>query len=327
MSSNDEDNGGGGGSVRGGVEADDETTLDGLRFNHGAALTAPTSSIAMAMMFGSIIFATVSLASRTWLMGDMRAINTAFSPMSSPLNVKSYESLYTMLHHFSVLGLILLFAYICEYHPPFPHSEKSYDRDEFFFLTAVLFVASAYTVHRNDGKDDVALADGDDKKDDDTCSPTKAHSGAWSTAPSSVAGSASRSVMSGGGASKTSKGGGAGDGTAAGGGYDDVDDDESLDTVGTPKSGTSREDGDGSDSLPSYMPPTTHTTATGRIRTGRRGSWTVVSVCELGPWPRSCRPMMFLAETKPKSGRDGCNSSSCSIITTVPQRSTTASVS
>eukprot|EP00562_Extubocellulus_spinifer_P018055 CAMPEP_0178595886 /NCGR_PEP_ID=MMETSP0697-20121206/31329_1 /TAXON_ID=265572 /ORGANISM="Extubocellulus spinifer, Strain CCMP396" /LENGTH=49 /DNA_ID= /DNA_START= /DNA_END= /DNA_ORIENTATION= len=39
--------------------------IDGsLPFTHGAAVTAPTSSIAMAMMFGSIIFATVSLASR-----------------------------------------------------------------------------------------------------------------------------------------------------------------------------------------------------------------------------------------------------------------------
>lgn len=46
--------------------------------------------------------------------------------------------------------MILFFAYICEYHPPFPHAEKTYDRDEFFFLTALVIVVSMYTVHKND---------------------------------------------------------------------------------------------------------------------------------------------------------------------------------
>lgn len=105
----------------GGADAADND----FRFTHGAAEVAPTSSIAVAMMFGSIIFATVSLLCRTWMSGDVRAIERALDARSCPLNPSSYESLYTMLHHFSVLGVILLFAYICEYHPPFPHAEKS----------------------------------------------------------------------------------------------------------------------------------------------------------------------------------------------------------
>ena len=50
----------------------------------------------------------------------------------------------------SVLGLILFYAYICEHHPPYAHSEKSYDRDEFFFLTGVLLLASYFTLKKND---------------------------------------------------------------------------------------------------------------------------------------------------------------------------------
>jgi len=43
-------------------------------------------------------------------------------------------------------------AYLCEYHPPFAHSEKYYDRDEFFMLTGLLIFASAFTLNKNDGK-------------------------------------------------------------------------------------------------------------------------------------------------------------------------------
>lgn len=121
--------------------------------DHSASSVAPLSTIATAMLFGSITFATASLAARSYLTGDVRSIRTAFNPRASPLDVRSFASLYTLLHHFTVFGLILFFAYVCEYHPPFPHGDKSYDRDEFFFLTATLFVAAAYTVARNDRND------------------------------------------------------------------------------------------------------------------------------------------------------------------------------
>jgi hypothetical protein len=120
--------------------------IDGL----SAAQVAPLSSIATAMLFGTLTFATIALATRTWLTGDSRAILAAMHPKSQPLDMSSFTSLYSLLHHFTVFGLILFFAYICEYHPPFPHAEKNYDRDEFFFLTALIIIISCYTVHKND---------------------------------------------------------------------------------------------------------------------------------------------------------------------------------
>ena len=122
-------------------------------FSHTAADTAPTSTMATAMLFGTIIFACTALASRTWLTGDGRAMRSALDPRSSPLDPTSFRSIYCLLHHSAVFGCILMFAYVCEYHPPFPHSEKSYDRDEFMFLMLLLALASAYTVQRNDGSD------------------------------------------------------------------------------------------------------------------------------------------------------------------------------
>ena len=115
-----------------------------------AAAAAPLSSVATAMLFGTITFATVALATRTWLIGDSRAILTAMQPRAQPLDIKSFTSIYTLLHHFTVFGLILFFAYICENHPFFPHDEKAYDRDQFFFLVALLFLLSSYTVHKNE---------------------------------------------------------------------------------------------------------------------------------------------------------------------------------
>ena len=216
-----------------------DTADDDFRFTHGAAEVAPTTSIAIALMFGSIIFATVSLLSRTWMSGDVRAIERAFDARSYPLNLRSYESLYTLLHHFSVLGVILLFAYICEYHPPFPHAEKSYDRDEFFFLTAILLVASAYTVHKNDGMDAAALAESKGKKDDD--SPQK--SAARSSGPvasneddddNDDDGSDEEAAAGKQRSSKRRSSGGNNSGDEESGDNGKDDDEGSLDTVGTP---------------------------------------------------------------------------------------------
>jgi hypothetical protein len=126
-------------------------------YDFSAAGTAPLSTKAMAMFFGTITFATAALATRTWLTGDSRAILAAFNPRSSPLDTSSFISVYILLHHFTVFGFILLFAYICEHHPPFPHADKSYDRDEFFFIIAIIFIISTYTVHRNDKKSTESL--------------------------------------------------------------------------------------------------------------------------------------------------------------------------
>jgi len=120
-----------------------------------AADAAPLSTIATAMLFGTVTFATAALATRTWLTGDSRAIMTAMNPKSHPLDMSSFTSIYALLHHSTILGLILFFAYICENHPPFPHGEKSYDRDEFFFLTALVIILSFYTVRKNDSVNQV----------------------------------------------------------------------------------------------------------------------------------------------------------------------------
>jgi hypothetical protein len=45
--------------------------------------------------------------------------------------------------------MILFYAYICENHPPYPHADKNYDADIFFFLTFLLFVVAAFTWKRH----------------------------------------------------------------------------------------------------------------------------------------------------------------------------------
>lgn len=62
--------------------------------------------------------------------------------------------MYTLLYHSSVMGLILFYAYICEYHPPYAHADKNYDADLFFFCTFLLFVVSAYTWRKHDTSED-----------------------------------------------------------------------------------------------------------------------------------------------------------------------------
>jgi N-acetylneuraminate 9-O-acetyltransferase len=110
----------------------------------------PISSLAMLMLFGSITFATVSLATRTWLVGDSRIFSAIRHSRAQPLDTGSFVSIYSLLHHLTMFGLILFFAYICENHPPFPHGEKTYDRDHFFFLITMVFLVSFCTIRKND---------------------------------------------------------------------------------------------------------------------------------------------------------------------------------
>jgi hypothetical protein len=112
-----------------------------------AAETAPLTTMASAMFFGSILFCAAALSARSIAVGDFSGLQqAAFHPRATALDTKSFVSIYTLLAHLSILGLIMFYAYVCEYHPPFAHAAKSYDRDEFFFLTALLMVVSAFTL-------------------------------------------------------------------------------------------------------------------------------------------------------------------------------------
>lgn len=150
---------------------------------------ANTSTLAMAMLFGSIIFATASLAARLWLAGmwswesggapmhvmlassssssvseeetaalvphkdksnDSSSNSKELNMSKQPLDTSSLPSIYNLLHHSSVFGLILLYSYICEHHPPYPHDEKTYDRDEFLFWTIlVVVIAGGHSLKKN----------------------------------------------------------------------------------------------------------------------------------------------------------------------------------
>mmetsp|Transcript_7865 Transcript_7865/g.14820 ORF Transcript_7865/g.14820 Transcript_7865/m.14820 type:complete len:1065 (-) Transcript_7865:25-3219(-) len=114
----------------------------------------PISSLAMAMLFGSITFTTAALTMKTWLKtGDIHVLRAAMKPRSQPLDTNSLVSIFTLLYHSTTFGMILFFAYICENHPLYPHDEKVYDRDQFFFLVVLLFLFGFYTLHKH-GQDE-----------------------------------------------------------------------------------------------------------------------------------------------------------------------------
>lgn len=119
---------------------------------YAASEVAPVTTMASAMFFGTVTCTFVALAVRCRVIGiddsllSSRAMMAAHNPRSTALDVASFTSIFTLLYHCTIFGLILMYAYICEYHPPFPHAVKTYDRDEFFFLTAILIVASFFTI-------------------------------------------------------------------------------------------------------------------------------------------------------------------------------------
>lgn len=160
---------------------------------HSPTRDATTSTLAMAMLFGSIIFATASLAARLWLAGlwtwknggapmsvtimtsaesaaaaaseetaalimksDKQSNNNSkdmrkLQQQQPSLDTTSLPSIYNLLHQCTVFGLILLYSYICEHHPPYPHDEKTYDRDELLFWTLlIVVVAGGHSLKKNE---------------------------------------------------------------------------------------------------------------------------------------------------------------------------------
>ena len=107
------------------------------------------------MMFGTILFCTVAMTVKSILeANDLRLLHASVlnrnpNPKSVAFDVTSFMSIYVLFYNVSVLGVIMLYAYLCEHHPPYPHGEKSYDRDQFFFLTALLIVVSICTLKKN----------------------------------------------------------------------------------------------------------------------------------------------------------------------------------
>ena len=114
---------------------------------------ATVSSVASVLMFGSIMVCTVAMTAKSiFEANDLRLLQASLwnpNPKSSALDIKSFMSIFILFYNISVLGFIMLYAYICEHHPPHPHGEKSYDRDQFFFLTAVLIVVACFTLKKN----------------------------------------------------------------------------------------------------------------------------------------------------------------------------------
>jgi hypothetical protein len=138
------------------------------------SLAAP-STIATVLGFGTISFVAMAMASRTYLLGDSKAIlaasrfnvHTSLSPVEN-----SFVSLFVLLYHWMLLGLLLFVTYIIQNHPPFPHGDRaSFDPDYLSFLTFLLLFLVFSTAKRNDGKNDIDLQKKDEEIQAHTTAP------------------------------------------------------------------------------------------------------------------------------------------------------------
>ena len=83
----------------------------------------------------------------------LRASSTLheIEPCNVPLN-HSFTSIYVLLHHFAVLGILMFTIYMFENHPPFPTMERQdFDEDAFVFIIILIFFAGISTWKKNEG--------------------------------------------------------------------------------------------------------------------------------------------------------------------------------
>lgn len=143
------------------------------------------STVAMIILFGSIIFATAGMAARDWLVGDKRAISAAMKAHTMPSTHYSskkgyaktddesrshtdtkhtiqpweptFVSTFILFSQIGCFGIILFFIYSLEKSSAArPKSTMSgFDEDEFvFWILAVLLYTYFRSWKRNDGKPD-----------------------------------------------------------------------------------------------------------------------------------------------------------------------------
>jgi len=139
-----------------------------------------SSAVSMIILFGTVTLTTVGMATRTWLIGDTRAlkaahnaflniyfsrnyssssfITTGFVSSFSSINSNNnnggwdYNCIYILLFHLTIFGFILFLLYLFEYYPPFPNvvrSEADPDSIAFMIVLAIL-VSWKYSIVRND---------------------------------------------------------------------------------------------------------------------------------------------------------------------------------
>jgi len=110
-----------------------------------------TTSVACGILFGSIFFCAVAGHARVYVSTGRTPFSQSPAPkdkFAKPL-APNQESVLLFLSAASKFGFILAYAYIAENFPPYPHSEKVYDRDLFFMLTGLLFLVSYFTLKAN----------------------------------------------------------------------------------------------------------------------------------------------------------------------------------
>ncbi len=67
----------------------------------------------------------------------------------------SFVSIYTILHHLSIIGFIIFIIYIIENHPPFPNSQRyGFDVDMFVFLILLFVIVAIFSIKKNPGYED-----------------------------------------------------------------------------------------------------------------------------------------------------------------------------
>lgn len=121
---------------------------------------ADPSTLSVILLFGGITFVTVTMASRTWLLGDNRAIRVAIAlfhdtQSSMTLVERNFVSIFALLCYLTMFGVILLAAYLLQHHPPFPHAPReAFDADYLVFLVLIILGYSLTTWQRNDGQPD-----------------------------------------------------------------------------------------------------------------------------------------------------------------------------
>mmetsp|Transcript_13749 Transcript_13749/g.20953 ORF Transcript_13749/g.20953 Transcript_13749/m.20953 type:complete len:1164 (+) Transcript_13749:138-3629(+) len=119
---------------------------------------AAPSTIGAVLCFGTVTFTAAALASRTFLLGDNRAILAAvsFSPHHkdriAPVE-NSFVSIFSLFFHLNIFGLVLLATYIIQHHPPFPHDMRAeFDPDYLVFLGILSCILALSTLRPNFGR-------------------------------------------------------------------------------------------------------------------------------------------------------------------------------
>jgi len=122
-----------------------------------AAESVPVSTLTVMVLLGPVVVAYGCMLLKNRNMQE--AVDVSLTGKRVPGLKRTRQSVMLLMKEFSVLGALMLYAWVCENAPIYPHEQKEHLPDFFWFICLVVLVFAFGSLEFHEGADDLVNRD------------------------------------------------------------------------------------------------------------------------------------------------------------------------